>query len=159
MIAVAPDTLTLVDLIWIEQRLQRWIRFGRIASERIVDRRRSTVGFAPGSVFAFVRWASNDYGTVVSRIDILRAVHPGDASSTVGYVRPGGESLLRLSGWAKVERVLQAIDAIEALGLDPAEAAPDYWRHVHNRLAAGAFPHTYTSARHAAWLKRRRLAP
>ena len=74
MITVMADGPTYVDLIWIEKRVQRWIRFGRVASEQIVDRRRSIVAFAPGDVFAFVRWASNDFGTVVSRIDILRAV-------------------------------------------------------------------------------------
>ncbi|HET6184608.1 MAG TPA: DUF2840 domain-containing protein [Acetobacteraceae bacterium] len=31
-----------------------------------------------------------------------------------------------MSGWPKVERVLQAIDAIEALGVDPADVSPDY---------------------------------
>jgi len=36
-----------------------------------------------GSIFAFVRWTSNDYGTVLSRIDILRAVEPGERYSTV----------------------------------------------------------------------------
>ena len=41
------------------------------------------------------------------------------------YVRPGADILLRLSGWPKVERVLQIVDAIEALGIDPADAAPD----------------------------------
>ena len=101
MITVAADTLTYVDLIWIEKRLQRWIRFGMVASEQIIDRHRSVVAFAPGDVFAFVRWASNDFGTVVSRIDILRAVRPGEPCSTFGFVRPGGESLLRVSGWAK----------------------------------------------------------
>ncbi|TAH68511.1 MAG: DUF2840 domain-containing protein [Rhodopseudomonas palustris] len=159
MIAATDDALTYVDLIWIEKRVQRWIRFGHVASRRIVNRHRSTVSFAPGSVFAFVRWASNDFGTVVSRIDILRAVCPGESCSTVGFVRPGGESLLRVYGWPKVERVLQAIDAVEALGIDPADAAPDHWRHVHNRLAAGATPHGYASERHAAWLKRRSILP
>lgn len=159
MIAGTDDTLTDVDLIWIEKRLQRWIRFGHVASERIVNRHRSTVSFAPGSVFAFVRWASNEFGTVVSRIDILRAVAAGEACSTVGFVRPGGESLLRVSGWPKVQRVLQAIDAVEALGIDPADAAPDHWLHIHNRLAVGAVPHGYTEERHAAWLKRQRIAP
>jgi len=89
MITVTADTLTYVDLIWIEKRVQRWIRFGRVASEQIVNPRRSTVAFAPGNVFAFVRWASNDFGTVVSRIDILRAVRAGEPCSTVGFVRPG----------------------------------------------------------------------
>ncbi len=100
MITVMADGLTYVDLIWIEKRVQRWLRFGQIASEQIVNRRRSTVAFAPGNVFAFVRWASNDFGTVVSRIDILRAVRPGEPCSTVGFVRPGGESLLRVYGRA-----------------------------------------------------------
>src|SRR5229473_6726847 len=64
MITVVADGLTYVDLIWIEKRVQRWIRFGSVASEQIIDRHRSIVAFAPGDVFAFVRWASNDFGTV-----------------------------------------------------------------------------------------------
>lgn len=156
---VMADGLTYVDLVWIEKRVQRWIRFGRVASEQIIDRHRRIVAFAPGDVFAFIRWASNDFGTVVSIIDILCAVHRGDPCSTVGFVRPGGESLLRISGWPKVERVLQAIDVIEALDVDPVDVAPDHWRHIYNRLTAGAVPHAYTRERHAAWLKRRGIAP
>ena len=107
-------------------------------------------------MFAYVRWASNDYGTAVSRLDVLRAVAPGAAYSTVPYVRPGGEILLRVSGWPKVQRALQAIDAVERL-VNPALACPDHWRHVHNRLAAGQEPRAYTADRHRAWLKRQRL--
>jgi len=68
MITVAADTLTYVDLIWIEKRVQRWIRYGSVASEQIIDRHRRIVAFAPGEPFAFVRWASNEFGTVVSRV-------------------------------------------------------------------------------------------
>src|SRR5713101_2347301 len=106
MITVMADGLTYVDLIWIEKRVQRWIRFGRVASEQIIDRQRGIVAFAPDDVFAFVRWASNDCGTVVSRINILRAVRPGEPCSTVGFVRPGGERLLRIPAWATAERAL-----------------------------------------------------
>src|SRR6266567_9636346 len=112
--------LTQVELVWLEQRIENRIRFGRIAEQKILDRSRRIVSFAPGSIFAFVRWASNDYGTVLSRIDILRAVAPGGRYATVPYVRPGGEILLRLSGWPKVEKALQAIEVLEALGIDPA---------------------------------------
>jgi len=70
--------LTHVELVWLEKRLENWIRFGRIAEEHVLDRQRRIVSFAPGGIFAFVRWASSDYGTVVSRIDILRAVSPGE---------------------------------------------------------------------------------
>ena len=123
-----------------------------------LDSQRRIVSFAPGSVFAFIRWASNDYGTILSKIDVLRAVAPGEPCSTVPHVRPGGESLLHLSGWPKVEKVLQAIDAVEALGIDPADAAPDHWRHIHNRLSVGEQPRPYSRSRHQAWLHRRKLA-
>ena len=151
--------LTHVELLWLEKRIENWIRFGRTAEEHVLDHQRRLVSFAPGSVFAFIRWAANDYGTVISRIDILRTVGPGERYSTVPYVRPGGESLLRLGGWPKVEKVLQAIDAVEALGIDPAEAAPDHWRHVHNRLSVGERPRPYTRSRHEAWLHRRKVTP
>ncbi|MDW3224278.1 MAG: DUF2840 domain-containing protein [Paracoccaceae bacterium] len=148
--------LTHVDLIWVEGRIEYWIRFGHVAKEQILDRHRRVVSFMPGSVFALVRWRSNDYGTVLSRIDILRAVHPSEPHQTLPCVRPGGENLLRLTGWPKVQQVLQATDAIDALGIDPADVAQDYWRHVHNRIAAGQTPRAYTPDRHSACLKRRR---
>ncbi len=151
--------LTHVELLWLEKRIENWIRFGHAAEEQILDKRRRILSFAPDSIFAFVRWTSNDFGTVISRIDILRAVAPGQRCTTVPYVRPGGDVLLRLSGWPKVERVLQIVDAVEALGIDPADAAPDYWHHVHNRLSANEGPRIYTRGRHQAWLHRRRIAP
>ena len=151
--------LTHVELTWIEKTIEHWLRFGRRAEEKILDRRRSISSFMPGSVFAFVRWASNDFGTIVSRMDIVRAVEPGARFQTLPFVRPGGEILLRVNGWPKVERVLRAIDRVEALGIDAADAAPEYWRHLHNRLAADHEPRPYTREQHAAWRKRRSVMP
>lgn len=150
----SSDLTTTVDLLWIEGQIERWLRFGRDAGERIVDRRRRIVSFRPGAIFAFVRWASNDFGTALSRIDILRAVAPGEPYATVPFVEPGGDILLRIHGWAKVQRVFGAIDAVEALDIDPADVAPDYWRHVHNRLSVGDTPRAYGRDRHRAWLLR-----
>jgi len=151
--------LTHVELTWLKKRIENWIRFGRVVEEHVIDRERRVVSFAPGSIFAFVRWASNDYGTVVSRIDILRAVRSGERYSTVPFVRPGGESLLRQAGWPKVEKVLQAIDTVDSLGIDPADAAPEHWRHIHNRLSVGEQPRPYTRSRHQAWLHRQKVSP
>ncbi len=151
--------LTHVELTWIEKKIEHWLRFGRRAEEKILDRRRSIASFAPNSIFAFVRWASNDYGTIISRMDIVRTVEAGVRFQTLPFVRPGGEILLRVDSWPKVERVLRAIDAIEALRIEPADVAPDYWRHLHNRLAAGHEPRAYTREQHAAWLKRRSVTP
>ena len=151
------SALTEVELTWIEGQVERWIRFGHVAEERVIDRRRRVLAFAPGAVFAFVRWESNGYGTVTSHIDILRAVSPGDACTTVPCVSPGGEVLLRATSWPKVEQVLRAIDVVDALGINPADADPSHWCHVHNRLAAGVPTRTYTRPQHRAWLLRQRV--
>jgi hypothetical protein len=153
----ASAALTKVELTWLEGKIEHWIRFGRDVEETILDRRRRVLSFAPGSIFAFIRWASSDYGTVVSRIDIMRAVSAGEPYQTVPFVRPGGEILLRINGWPKVERVLQAIDAVESLGIDAADASPDHWRHIHNRLTAGGTPRPYSHTQHTAWLLRQRV--
>lgn len=149
--------LTFVELTWHKQRIENRIRFGRPAGQQILDRHRRVVSFTPGSIFCFVRWAANDYGTILSRADIVRAVVPGERHQTLPFVRPGGDILLRMDGWPKVERVLHVIDAVEALRIDPADVAPDYWQHVHNRLSVNEMPRNYTRTRHQAWLKRREV--
>jgi Protein of unknown function (DUF2840) len=159
MAASTDDALTHVELTWQAKRIEQRIRFGRPVENAYLDRFRRRVSFTPGSIFAVVRWAGNDYGTVLSRIDILRAIRPGECCTTAPCVEPGGEILLSISGWPKVERVLQAIDGVEALAVDPVSVAPEHWRHIHNRLTVGETPRPYTLARHRAWVKRRRIAP
>ena len=148
---------TLIELIWHEKKIEHWIRFGREVYEQILDRRRRVVGFAPNSLFAFVRWASNDYGTIISRIDIVRAIDRGEPCQTLPFVRPGGDILLKIEGWPKVQQVLCHIDAVESAGIDVCEVSVDHWRHVHHRLIAGHEPRAYTHERHQAWLKRREI--
>jgi hypothetical protein len=157
--ALPHDSLTHVELTWFEKKIENWIRFGSHAHEQILDRRRRVLSFRPGTVFAFVRWASNDFGTIISRIDIVRAVARGEAYQTLPFVRPGGDILLKVESWSKVERVLQAIDAVERAGIDPEAVSPDHWRHVHNRLTAGHEPRAYTLEHHRAFLLRRRAEP
>ena len=151
------STFTDVELTWIEQRLEQWIRFGRVAATRIVSRHTRIDSFRPGATFAFVRWTSNDYGTIFSSIAIITAVEPGAALTTFPLVRPGGDILLRIDGWTRVKQVLAAIDAVEAAGIDPCDAAPDHWRHVGSRIAAGLPFRPYGAERHRAWLRRKAL--
>ena len=152
-----PSASTWVDLYWLEGRIERWIRFGAVCDERIVDRRSRLVGFRAGAVFALVRWRAGEYGTVESRIVILRAVAPGQPFTTHPFVVPGAEILLRISGWARVRSVLEEIDAVELGSFRLEDVAPDYWRHVGARLAVGLPPRPYVRARHRACTLRRRL--
>lgn len=157
--ALPSDSLTHVELTHVAKKIEHWIRFGREAREQILDRRRRIFSFRPAAIFAFVRWASNDFGTIISRIDIVRAVEQGEPYQTLPFVRPGGDILLKIDGWSKVEQVLRHIDAIQAIGIDPEDVSLDHWRHVHNRLTAGHEPRAYTADQHRAFLKRRRAEP
>ncbi len=84
--------------------IEHWIRFGHETGETILDRRRCVLSLAPNSVFAFLRWASNDFSAIISRVDVVRAVDHGAPYRTPPFVRPGGDIRLRITGWPKVER-------------------------------------------------------
>lgn len=149
--------LTHVTLTWREGQCEDWLKFGKPLRHHIVDRRTRVESYAPGQVFALVRWASNDHGTLRSTIDIVRAVGSGERCTTVAQVDPGGELLLAVHGWPRVAQVFRLIDAIEASGIDPCDVAPDHWRQVHNRLAGHERPCGYGLARHRAWLLRKAM--
>ncbi len=151
--------LTHVELYFLRKQVEHWIRFGHPVLDHRIDDKRRVVSFEASSIFAFVRWMSNGYGTLISRIDIVRAVETGEPYQTLPFVTPGGDILLRIHGWPNVQQVLEIIDTIEKLGIDPANVSPDYWRHVHNRLTVNQPFRPYSKEQHKAWLKRRRIAP
>lgn len=102
------------------------------------------------------------FGFLLTDRAVYQAVHNRRANcfrgrcATVPHVEPGGASLLRLS---EAKRVLLLIDAVEPLDIDPADAAPDYWHQVHNRLFVNETPRACARSRHHAWLHRHRVAP
>lgn len=151
------DTLTTVELLWVERRLEHSLRFGRVVSRTAIAPTTTTVSFRAGAVFALMRRSANDFGTVFARIDILRAVRPDEGYTTVPFVQPGGELYLSIKGWTRVRQVLALLDAIEGGGVDLCDVAPEHWRHLHNRLSADEQPRPYSPARHDAWLKRRAI--
>lgn len=151
-----PDIVD-IELIWIEKRIQYWLRFGDPRSDTIIDRRRKRVSFAPPDIFALVLWKSNDHGTVFSQINILQAVRGAGEALTIDRLSGPAISLLSVTGWPKVKRVLEQIDAVEALDIDPKTVCPDHWRHVQSRIESGENPRVYTPERHTVWLERGQL--
>ena len=151
--------LTHVTIYWRKGEREDWLKFGKPVAERIINRRQRTESYSAGQVFGLVRWASNEYGTVRSALDIVRAVETDEPVTPVPQVDPGGDVLLSVHGWPKVAQVFRLIDAIEASDIDPCDVAPDHWRHIHNRLAAREVPRGYSLARHRAWLQRKALLP
>lgn len=149
--------LTRVSLAYIAQCINLYLRFGNPARILQLDRWRRCAVFLPAAIFCRIRWESNDYGTTRWQLMVLQACTPLDAMQSIPGVRPGARLLLHAEGKQKVRVVLTQIDAIEALGIDPADVSPAYWRTLGNRLAARLPLPDYTTERHAAWLAGREL--
>ena len=150
------SSLTYVELMWLSQRIESYTRFGKITASTNIDRSRRVISFSSGSIFAFVRWTANDFGTVASGIDI-RPAAAGERSSTVAYVRPGADILLTAMGWPNAEKVLKFIGAIGSNDIDAIEVSPVNGLHAHGRLAARHAPRPYTRQHHQALSLRRRI--
>ena len=145
------DNLTHVELTFRHKKIENWLCFGYRIELTIIDKRRSVASFKPDQYPAFMRWASNDYGEIISRLDIVRTIERGEAYQTLPFMRPGGKILLRVDNWPKVERVLQAI---ESIGIYLSDVSPAYWRQVNNRLAVNQEPRHDTQILHRALLLR-----
>ena len=146
-----------VSLAFVEDRVNIWLRFGQPMAEIVLDRWRRVAMFMPGTVCCRVKWIGNIYGTVLWQLLVLQAPTPFEDTQRVAGVLPGARILLRADGESQVKAVLAAIDAIEALGINPCTVAATYWRTVGNRLAARQPLPVYTAERHAAHLAREAL--
>ena len=149
------EAFTRVEIAFYPEHLNHWLRFGTPDMQQNLDRRRSAAFFRPGRVFGYVRWQANDYGTQDWRITVVRTETPSQLLSRIAGVDPGGEILLLASGSNRVKRVLQQIDELEGDGFDPMDVSPAYYRHLHNRVAAGRPIRAYSATQHAAYLAAR----
>jgi hypothetical protein len=146
-----------VSLAYVEGRVNVWLRFGSPVQEAVLDRWRRVATFDPDAVCCRVKWLGNDYGTALWQLAVLQAPATFDDVQRVAGVVPGARILLRASGESQVKAVLAVIDAVEAHTIDPATAAPTYWRTVGNRLSARLPLPDYTRERHSAYLARKGL--
>lgn len=143
-----------VSLAFVEHRVNVWLRFGKPARERTLDRWRRVATFDPGATCCRVKWIGNDYGTALWQLMVLQAPMSLDHAQRVGGIAPRALILLRAEGEQQVKAVLKLIDGIEGLGIEPAAVAITYWRTAANRLAARNPLPEYTVERHAAYLAR-----
>ena len=149
--------LTRVSLLYVEQRINLYLRFGCPLRVHQIDRWRRCAVFPPAQLFCRIRWESNDYGTTRWQLMVLQSGRPQEGMQRVRGVRPGAHILLNAEGERNVRAVLSQIDAIEAQCIEPADVSPMYWRLLSNRLAAREPLSDYDVDRHAAWLAGRAL--
>jgi len=144
-----------LDLVWIETRIEHWLRFGTPETSVRIDHHRRRVSFAAGDVFALMRWVASDTGAVTVSIDIIRALSSDRPEAVLPWITGAADRLLRQTGDGPVRAALDTITRIERQGLDPRAVCPDYWRDLDARLRANRPVPPYGRARHEAWLWRR----
>lgn len=152
------EPFTRVEIAFYPDYLNWWLRFGAPDEQHDLDRRRSLALFKPDRVFGYLRWRANEYGTQDWRFTIVRSHTPSVTLSRVEGLYPGGEVLFFATGKAKVKRALLQIDTLEAAGFEPADVSPDYYRHIHNRIAVSRPVSTYSRDQHAAFLAAKAVA-
>lgn len=145
-----------VELTFIEGRLERHLRFGRVASERSGGPHKRIASFRPGATFGLIGCTVSDLGHVYYSLAIVTAVATGGPYATHAGISPGGDILLNLNDLEPIRAVCREIDMIEAEGIDPCEVPPDHWRHIGRQLAAALPFRSYGAERHAGWLQRRK---
>jgi hypothetical protein len=150
--------MTRVSLMFVADRFNAWLRFGQPIDVEIVDDELRRAYFAPRSVFAYVRWSANDYGTREWNLMVLRARDLAERMYRVRGVEPGAEVLLSVCGAARVRRALALIDAIERAGIPAEQVSPSYWSAVHGRIAANVEVRAYGRAEHEASRQRAALS-
>ncbi|WP_034296799.1 DUF2840 domain-containing protein [Herbaspirillum sp. RV1423] len=149
--------LTRVALAYVDKRINLYLRFGNPARTIQLDRWRRSAVFLAASIFCRIRWESNDYGTTRWQLMVMQACTPLDEVQRIPGIHPGARILLHAEGERQAQSLLPLIDAIEALGINPIDVSPAYWRTLGNRLSAHLALPQYTAERHAAWLAGREL--
>jgi hypothetical protein len=72
-----------VSLVFIEHRINVWLRFGRPASMVTLDHWRSVATFEPGRLCCRIRWAGNGRARALFSAVVLQA--PCGAMSCIGW--------------------------------------------------------------------------
>jgi len=127
-------THTLVQLHFVRGLINHRLRFGQADVITKLDKYRSIAAMPAGSIFGYIRWRANEYGTIDWRVYVLKAQGNGYISDIAG-VRPAVKILLSALGKPAAQRCLKALDKLEKQSGGSLETvAESYWPIFNNAL-------------------------
>ena len=127
-------TYTVVQLHFVRGLINHRLRFGQPSFISKLDKYRSLASFSTGSIFGYIRWRANEYGTQDWRVYVLKAQSEGYLSQVTG-VAPAVKSLLSVQGKPAVKRCLMALDKLERqAGGSLEDVSESYWPCFNNAL-------------------------
>jgi len=153
-----PD-LTLICQHFVPDVCNHRLRFGVPQLVTKLDNYRSIAVFSPDTIFGYIRWQRNQYGTTLWRLVIAKTVHNGRVQKYAGIL-PGAHILVNVSGVNAVKQALMRLDYWEAqAGGDLSNIPETRWRHFQNGIIISSAPRPVKHGEielHAAF---RRLVP
>lgn len=148
-------THTIVQVHFVRGLINHRIRFGTPEALVKLDKYRSVATFSLGSIFGYIRWRANEYGTQDWRVYVLKAQSNGYVSEVAG-ISPAVKVLVNVQGKPAVKRCLSALDELEIEAGGSLEAVPEtYWPCFSNALLLRKAPRklprnlNFTGATHA----------
>ena len=124
----------LVQLHFVKGRINHRLRFGQPEGVIKLDKYRSLALMAEDTVFGYIRWRANEYGTQDWRVYVLKAQSYGYICQTPG-IRPAAKTLVSIHGKLAVKRCLNALDRVEEQASGLLERVPEsYWPSFNNAL-------------------------
>jgi hypothetical protein len=125
---------TVVQLHFVKGVINHRLRFGKPINKTKLDKYRSIAVMPTGSLFGYIRWQANEYGTIDWRVYVLKAQESGYISEVIG-ITPAVKVLVSVQGKAAVKRCLEALDALEMQSGGSLESVPEsYWSVFNNAL-------------------------
>ena len=125
---------TLVQLHFVRGMINHRLRFGQPETKTKLDKYRSLASFSDGSIFGYIRWRANEYGTIDWRVYVLKAQSSGYISHVNG-ISPAVKILMSAEGKPAVKRCLNALDKLEKQAGGSLVSIPEaYWPKFNNAL-------------------------
>jgi len=152
------DYLTRVHTYYGRNVFNYYIRFGIPKYRDEYNGREAYEYYAERAVFGYIRWQANEFGTQCWQFYILKAGSEGAILLKVPGVLPGAILLSHIVGKEKIHRLFRVIDQIEALQVDCADVAENYWIQVGGRINSCIDVLPYTLARHHTWMLEREVS-
>jgi len=127
-------TQTIVQIHFVRGLINHRLRFGQPETKTKLDKYRTLASFPAGSIFGYIRWRANEYGTQDWRVYVLKAQAKGYLSEVPG-ISAGVKICLSVQGSPAVKRCLSALDRLEKEAGGSLEAVPEsYWPVFANAL-------------------------
>lgn len=126
--------ITHVQIHFVKDIINHRLLFGEPVEVIKLDRFRRLAVFEPQSIFGYIRWRANNFGTIDWKLYIAKTGDEGLMTQLAG-VSPAVKLLVSVSGLDRMKRALPVLDAIKAQTKNGLMGVPEsYWQAVQTSL-------------------------